>query len=77
MIEEKDLRISWSTGQASALDTRRIAEGRDVGNVVVERKGADGRWRDADYDLVFAFAYHAFRPDGQWRLSRKDLRADP
>lgn len=76
VIEENGLRLSWTAGQASALDTRRIAEGRDVGNVVVERKGADGRWREADYDLVFAFAFHAFRPEGEWRLSREDLRSD-
>jgi hypothetical protein len=50
-------------GQASALDTRRIAEGADVGNVVVERRAGDG-WRDVPHDVPFAFAFAAFHPDG-------------
>ena len=74
LIEENGLLLSWSAGQASALDTRRISEGRDVGNVVVEKKGADGRWRDADYDLVFAFAFHAFKPNGEWRLRESQIQ---
>lgn len=75
VIEDGSLRLSWTAGQASALDRPRIAEGRDVGNVVVTRTGADGVRRDADHDLVFAFAFHAFRPDGVWRLDESDLEA--
>jgi hypothetical protein len=74
-IEDGTLRLTWAAGQASALDRRRIAEGRDVGNVVVMRMGPDGVWHDADHDLVFAFAFHAFRPDGAWRLDEADLTA--
>ena len=64
-IERGDLRLSWSTGKASALDSRQIAEGRDIGNVVVQRRDTSGAWQDAVYDLTFAFVFHAFRPEGR------------
>ena len=64
-IERDDLRLSWSAGKASALDSRQIAEGRDIGNVVVQRRDASGAWQDAVYDLTFAFVFHAFRPEGR------------
>lgn len=57
-----DLRLRWRPGQASALDAPRIAEGRDVGGATVERRDADGRWRDAVHDVPFAFAFAAFHP---------------
>ena len=57
--------IAWEKGQASALDSAVIAEGRDIGNVVVQRKDARGRWQDAVHDVSFAFAFHAFHPDGK------------
>ncbi len=57
--------ITWEKGQASALDSAVIAEGRDIGNVVVQRKGARGQWQDAVHDVSFAFAFHAFHPDGK------------
>ena len=59
-IEDAGLEILWEPGQNSALDTRRIADGRDVGNVIVRRAGAD-----IAYDVTFAFVFHAFRPDGR------------
>ena len=62
-IESDDLVLTWEAGQASALDAARIAEGRDVGNVVVQRRTAQGLV-DVPYDVVFAFVFHAFRPDG-------------
>jgi hypothetical protein len=58
-----DLRLTWQPGQASALDTDVIADGADVGNVVVERRTANG-WQDAVYSVDFAFAFHAFYPKG-------------
>ncbi len=66
-IVEDGFRISWSEGQASALDTHEISEGRDVGNVVVQKLTRDGTWDDAPYDVTFAFTFHAFNPDGRWR----------
>ena len=62
-IESGDLVLTWEAGQNSALDTRSIPEGRDVGNVVVQRQGSDGQ-EDVPYDTTFAFVFHAFRPDG-------------
>ena len=47
----------WTAGRASALDTTRIAEGRDVGTVLVTREGSD-----VPYDVTFAFVAHAFHP---------------
>ncbi|MFQ5562914.1 MAG: DUF3179 domain-containing protein [Parvularculaceae bacterium] len=68
VIEENGVRIAWSAGQASALDRAAIAESRDVGTVVVQEKTPEGGWRDIPYDVTFAFAFHAFNPDGEWRL---------
>ena len=50
--------LAWTAGQASALDTQRIAEGRDVGTVTAQRDGVD-----VPYDVTFAFVAHAFHPD--------------
>ncbi|MHA1154253.1 MAG: DUF3179 domain-containing protein [Alphaproteobacteria bacterium] len=66
-IESGDLVLSWEAGQNSALDSRGIPEGRDVGNVVVQRRGAEGL-ADIPYDVTFAFVFHAFKPDGVWHL---------
>ncbi len=63
-IREADVVISWSAGQASALDTGQIGQGRDIGNIRVR----DGAGRDVAHDLMFAFAFHAFWPDGTWML---------
>ena len=63
VIEAGDLRLSWTPGQSSALDAGRVADGLDVGDVVVQRLGPDG-WRDEVYMVDFAFAFHAFVPDG-------------
>ncbi|MEQ8397979.1 DUF3179 domain-containing protein [Thalassobaculum sp.] len=60
-IETGDLRITWTPGQSSALDAKHIAEGRDVGNVVV-RQLRDGVWGDVPYSVEFAFAFVAFNP---------------
>lgn len=67
VIEEDGRRLTWSAGQASALDSAVISEGREVGNVVVETRNTDGSWSEAPVDVVFAFAFHAFNPDGKWR----------
>lgn len=57
------LRFTWEPGQASALDAGTIAEGKDVGSVLVEQRSADG-WEDAVYSVDFAFAFRAFLPEG-------------
>ncbi|MEO9820654.1 MAG: hypothetical protein ABJF79_09830, partial [Paracoccaceae bacterium] len=60
------LEISWVAGQASALDSARISEGRDVGSIRVRDKSG----KDVAHDVMFAFAFHAFWPNGQWMLGR-------
>jgi len=63
-IREAGVVLSWTAGQASALDTRDIASGRDVGTVRVR----DAAGNDLPHDVPFAFAFHAFFPDGVWML---------
>jgi Protein of unknown function (DUF3179) len=62
-IESGDLVLTWEAGQNSALDTRAIAEGRDIGNVVVQRRDGGGL-EDIPYDVTFAFVFYAFQPEG-------------
>jgi len=62
-IEAGDLVLAWEPGQNSALDSRVLAEGRDIGNVVVWRRTAAGL-EDALYRVTFAFVFHAFQPEG-------------
>ncbi len=63
-IREAGVVLSWTPGQASALDSRSIAEGQEVGTVRVR----DEAGRDLPHDIPFAFAFHAFHPDGIWML---------
>jgi len=65
-ITEAGLTLSWGAGQSSALDTNRIGEGRDIGNVRVR----DAAGNDVPHDVMFAFAFHAFWPDGDWMLGQ-------
>ena len=62
---EHGVEFTWTEGQASPLDTRLVADGRDVGTVRV-RDAITGN--DLPHDLMFAFAFHAFYPDGEWVL---------
>lgn len=63
-ITEDGVTFTWTAGQASALDTRDIGQGRDVGIVRVR----DAAGNDLAHDVMFAFAYHAFWPDGAWMI---------
>ncbi|MDV7142907.1 DUF3179 domain-containing protein [Tropicimonas sp. TH_r6] len=63
-IREAGLVLSWRAGQASALDSQSIARGRDVGSIRVR----DGDGTDVPHDVLFAFAFHAFYPEGEWML---------
>ncbi|MFC3118227.1 DUF3179 domain-containing protein [Jhaorihella thermophila] len=65
-IREAGVVIIWRAGQASALDTGRVAQGRDVGTIRVR----DARGRDLAHDVMFAFAFHAFWPNGRWMLGK-------
>ena len=57
-FEQDGVELLFEPGQASALDTQIIADGRDVGNIVVTRDG-----RPVVHDVTFAFVVHAFEPD--------------
>jgi len=63
-ITQAGVTISWAAGKASALDTAEIAAGRDVGQIRVR----DAQGRDLVHDVMFAFAFHAFWPEGDWML---------
>ncbi|HUF86936.1 MAG TPA: DUF3179 domain-containing protein [Thermohalobaculum sp.] len=63
-IVEAGYRLSWAEGQASALDTGNIGEGREVGDVRV----VDAASGAPVVHEVFAFAFHAFEPDRAWML---------
>jgi hypothetical protein len=63
-ITEAGISIAWTSGQASALDTAEIGAGRDVGTIRVR----DVEGRDLPHDVMFAFAFHAFFPEGDWML---------
>ncbi len=61
-IDTGELLIEWTPGQSSALDTKQISEGRDVGNIVV-RTRREGSLVDVLYTVEFAFAFKAFHPE--------------
>jgi hypothetical protein len=63
IVQDDALVIRWVPGQASALHTRRIADGKDVGTVSVQRL-VDGALVDVHHKVTFAFVFHAFNPDG-------------
>jgi len=63
-VSEAGVVISWASGQASALDAGTIGAGKDVGTIRVR----DSAGKDVAHDVMFAFAFHAFWPDGQWML---------
>jgi hypothetical protein len=65
-VAEAGVTISWRSGAASALDAPRIGSGRNVGQIRVRDAGG----RDLPHDVMFAFAFHAFWPEGIWMLGR-------
>ena len=62
-VETDELVLTWESGQNSAMDARNISQGRDIGNVTVQRKEGD-KLVDEVHDVTFAFSFHAFNPDG-------------
>lgn len=55
--------IHWRAGQASALDTAHIKDGRDVGTVEALMRNESGETAIVATDATFAFVAHAFHPD--------------
>ena len=62
-IAEHGVSLSWLGGQASPLDTGSVGEGINVGTVRVRDQETG---EDLPHDLLFAFAFEAFYPDGEW-----------
>jgi hypothetical protein len=65
-LTEAGVTFSWTQGQASALDSARIGEGKEVGNVRVR----DASGADIAHDVMFAFAFDAFWPEGEWMIGK-------
>ena len=65
------VRLRYEGDHASALGASTIAKARPVAGVSVQKKDQDGAWHDIPYDVTFAFVFHAFKPDGQWKLMPK------
>jgi len=65
-LKENGFTFSWESGTASALDGRSIADSRDIGAIRVRDKNG----KDVVHDVAFAFAFHAFHPDGKWMLGK-------
>ena len=64
-VSEAGVSIAWAEGQASALDTADIGQSREVGTIRVR----DAAGADLPHDVMFAFAFHAFFPQGIWMLA--------
>jgi len=66
-VEPGDLRIEWTSGVGSALETDTVGAGRDLGSVIVTREG-----EAVPHHFTFAFVFFAFHPEG-----RLDTRTGP
>ncbi len=64
VLTEAGVTIQWAHDQASALDDAVIGEAEMVAAIRV--RNADGA--DLPHDVMFAFAFHAFYPEGEWML---------
>ena len=68
-ITENGVTLTWRKGQASALDGMVIGQSRHVGDVRVV-DAASGEL--VAHEVVFAFAFHAFTPDGVWMIGENE-----
>ena len=63
-IKEAGVTLTWEGDQASALDQISIATSRKIAAI----RTRDDAGKDIAHDVMFAFAFHAFWPDGVWML---------
>ena len=63
-IKEDGITLTWEGEQASALDQTSIATSRKIAAI----RTRDDAGNDIAHDVMFAFAFHAFWPDGVWML---------
>jgi hypothetical protein len=66
-ITEAGYRLSWTRGQASALDSATIGDGREVGDVQVHDAVTGA---SVIHEVVFAFSFQAFEPNGIWMMGQ-------
>ena len=65
-VGERTIVVFWKPGQASALDSRAVSDGRDVGSVAVFDPAVDGE------ALTFSFVDGAFVDDqtgSEWSIA--------
>ena len=65
-IKEAGVTLTWEGEQASALDQTSIASSRKIAAI----RTRDDAGNDIAHDVMFAFAFHAFWPDGVWMLEK-------
>ena len=63
-IKEAGVTLTWEGEQASALNQTNIAISRKIAAIRTRDDAGD----DIANDVMFAFAFHAFWPDGVWML---------
>ncbi|MEE9454092.1 MAG: DUF3179 domain-containing protein [Paracoccaceae bacterium] len=64
-LTEAGVRIVWKSGMVSALDTSLIEHARNIGSIRVYDANTGA---DVVHEVSFAFAFHAFAPNGEWML---------
>ncbi len=67
-VRQAGMILRWTSGRNSIHDTRSIRRGRDLGNVIV----TDMAGQDLAHDVAFAFAFAAFRPQGEWMMGSQE-----
>ena len=67
MIKEEGVILTWEGEQASALDQTNIATSRKIAAI----RTHDDAGNDIAHNVMFAFAFHAFWPDGVWMLENQ------
>jgi hypothetical protein len=65
-IKEAGVTLTWEGEQASALDQTSIATSRKIAAI----RTRDNARNDIAHDVMFAFAFDAFWPDGVWMLEK-------
>ena len=65
-IEGSVITLTWEGEQDSALDQTSIATSRKITAI----RTRDDAGNDITHDVMFAFAFHAFWPEGVWMLEK-------
>ena len=66
-IKEEGVILTWEGEQASALDQTNIATSRKIAAI----RTRDDAGNDIAHNVMFAFAFRAFWPDGVWMLENQ------